>query len=103
MTFEIFQAFLIKDHADNPDVDEAPYVWAPRKIGVDKPDESIRTWANQRQFGTCVFLKEDRCIIHAVKPYECRKAFACNFKSGLRDRIEEMYREAKYPLGERSN
>jgi len=25
--------------------------------------------------GQCVFLKKDRCLIHPVKPYECKMAF----------------------------
>ena len=101
MSFEIFQAFLIKDHCSNQEVDDAPFVWSPRKIGVDKPEDSIRTEVGQRLTGRCVFLKEGRCIIHPVKPYECRKVFACNFKSGTRDEIEQLYIKAGAPLGMR--
>lgn len=27
---------------------------------------------------TCVFFEQGKCLIHDVKPYECRKVFGCD-------------------------
>jgi Fe-S-cluster containining protein len=99
--FEDFaKQFLIKDHASNPDVDNAPYVWTPRKS--DDGTGDIRPHHRQGTPGTCVFLKNDRCEIHAFKPYECRIAIPCQpetIRFSTRDDIEDMYLQQGAPLG----
>lgn len=92
---------LIKDHCSSQIAKNAPYVWAPRKRGVDIVSDEIRKPKEQWTEGDCIFLFEDRCSIYPVRPFECRKAFACDFKEGARDKIENMYIEAGAPLGMR--
>lgn len=99
---EFEKRFLIKDHASNQAASDAPYVYSPRKPEVDKPDETIRSAWRQGCHGDCVFLKEDRCSIHPVKPFECRKVFACdNNDRFIRDQIETKWIEVGAPLGMR--
>jgi hypothetical protein len=101
MDFETdFKKFIVKDHCDNPHAGNAPYVWAPRKVGDDGPSE-IRTHLEQQLPGVCVFLKDERCLIHLAKPYECRHSFACDWRYGEREVIERKYIEAGAPLGMR--
>lgn len=99
--FEQFsRQFLIKDSCSNWGAPDAPWVWSPRKAS-DGPDEH-RTYRSQRTNGTCVFLENDRCRIHAVKPYECRAVLACDrSQGGFRDGIEQAYLFAGAPLGMR--
>ena len=56
-------------------------ILAPRS----KPDSS-----------ECIFLTRDkRCLIHPVKPYECRKVFGCeaaNRHKNIRDIIARRWR-----------
>ncbi len=102
MDFEEFKKFLIKDHCDNPSAPRAPYIYAPRKVGVDLPNQEIRTRENQKKKGPCVFLKNNRCSIHQAKPYECREVFACDYKGyHLRDVLESMWIVDQAPLGMR--
>jgi len=100
MSFDDFKKYLIKDSCSSWSVDEAPYVYSPRK-DTDNPKHETRLSGYQRQTGRCVFLENERCKIHEVKPYECKNAFACNFTRGMRDKIEQKYRDAGYPLGDR--
>lgn len=102
MPFEKFaEKYLIKDHCSNQSASRAPYVWSPRKIGADLPTDKIRPAHTQEIQGTCVFLKDDRCSIHKVKPYECAKTMGCDFKWGVRDDIENAYLKEDAPLGMR--
>ncbi len=98
---EFVNDYLILDHASNPKVGMAPYVYAPRKRGVDSVNDKIRSHINQRRPGRCVFLINNRCEIHAVKPFECRKAVPCEGVAGFRDNIERYYLNAGAPLGMR--
>lgn len=99
--FEEFKKNLIMDHCDNQDVDDAPYVWVPRRVGVDLPEEEIKSSSKQPIGGHCVFLKNDRCSIHAVKPFECKKSSCETGDFRLRDRVERKWMDAGYPLGKR--
>jgi hypothetical protein len=102
MDFEEFAVlYLIKDHCDNANAEDAPYVWSPRK-SIDG-EEKIRLWANQWRRGTCIFLKEFRCSIHEVKPFECKNSYSCkgNKIYHIRDKIEQQYIDAGAPLGMR--
>lgn len=98
--FEEFKKALVVDHCSAPYAKNAPYVWSPRKEKVDEGIQ-IRTGYHQRMTGKCVFLKDMKCLIHPVKPYECRVVMGCDFKHGVRDKIEQMYIEAGAPLGMR--
>lgn len=42
---------------------------------VEEMHCKVVTWFPR---GTCVFLKEDRCSIHPVKPFECKMTVCCN-------------------------
>lgn len=109
MPFKEFrEKYLILDHASNQELDDAPYVWAPRKHGVDEPHQRIRTPANQHKEGPCVFLANNRCSIHEAKPQECRTVLACEWVPWFlaakeRNDVESTYMEAGYPLGRRIN
>jgi len=58
------------------------YVWRPRRItgdeGLGGNRISVASWGSAFNEGTCVFLKEGRCSIHAVKPWECRQTMCCD-------------------------
>lgn len=103
---ELKQKFLIKDHC-SPGFGDAPYVYTPRKI--HEPDRFvIKTADQQATKGKCIFLNDhNKCSIHEVKPYECQAAFGCEKHDikinsfGIRDKIEQAYRDAEYPLGRR--
>lgn len=56
--FEEFKNNLAIDHASNHEVNDAPYIYTPKKIGVDREGTQIRTYAEQERKGICVFLKE---------------------------------------------
>lgn len=51
-------------------------------LGINTPllvaeyleDGGRETWRPRLTPDGCVFLKDQRCTIHAVKPYECREA-----------------------------
>lgn len=90
--------FLIMDHCDNHSAPDAPYVWSPRKLS-DGEGSRYRSWMAQRTEGTCVFLKDDLCSIHEVKPYECRETMACDLRRGIRDEVEQAWIAAGVPLG----
>jgi Fe-S-cluster containining protein len=100
---EFKEKFLVKDHCDNHAAEDAPYVYAPRKVGVDRPGFIRRAGSEQRIQGKCVFLENSRCSIHPVKPYECREAYACQLRYGLRDEVEKKWIEAGAPLGMRGD
>lgn len=72
ITREQLEEKLIKNYQ----YDENLLVLQPRKVGSD-PDEKIASDHYTNTKGTCVFLKNDRCIINEVKPYECREALLC--------------------------
>lgn len=105
LPFEIFkQNYLIIDSASNKMVNNAPYVWSPRKE-FETTDKLERT--NYR-YDRCVFLtNKNRCLIHKVKPKECKITLCCaeEPKSGdtPRDIIENEYLAAGAPLGMRPN
>lgn len=100
VSFEEFKKQIILDSCDNWKIDDAAYVWAPRKVGVDRPEDETRSWLSQRTPGRCVFLTEDeRCSIHAAKPFECRYTLVCDWKGGNRMATEQTYMDAGNPLG----
>lgn len=104
MDFEIFKnKFLVIDHCDDHQAEDAPYVYAPRKVDVDSEGCSIRTYAEQSMRSKCIFLTEDnKCSIHSTKPYECKHTFMCRPGGWwLRDEIEKLWIEAGAPLGMR--
>lgn len=98
--FDEFKKKLIKDHASNPRAPDAPYIYSPRKSCDDAHE--VRFIGSQRAHGACVFLIDNKCSIHAVKPYECSVIKACDYQHhGIRDKIEESWIEAGAPLGMR--
>jgi len=48
--------------------------------------------------GICVFLKNNRCSIHPVKPMECRRAIPCEGTDSTRQEIAERWESAGNPL-----
>lgn len=101
--FGKFEAeFLVIDHCSDENAPDAPLVYAPKKIGVDPEGIlSERTYRRKAQRGQCIFLKDDRCSIHAAKPFECRNVLACDWKHGTRDEVEALWIKAGAPLGMR--
>lgn len=97
--FEEFKkTHIIKTSCDNPYLNDAPFVWAPRKPDVD--GDSLERNQNQKvTHGSCVFFKEGKCQIHPVKPHECRIVMACDYKRGSRDITERKWMNAGYPMG----
>lgn len=49
------------------------YVYAPRRQGVDEA-RTTASYGSAWRRSPCVFLKNNRCTIHPVKPMECRLA-----------------------------
>jgi hypothetical protein len=102
--YEEFKSkLLIRDSCGDWCAGEAPYVFSPRKTWGDEIESGeIRNSRQQQRRGTCVFLKDDRCQIHPVKPYECVKAFACNYNShDVRGDLELRWIKEGAPLGMR--
>lgn len=100
--FEEFKKSLIKDSCDNEYAEDAPYVWAPRKVGEDQAEET-RDLNMKARRGHCVFLVSERCRIHEAKPYECARAYGCRpGERQIRDGLEKMWIAAGAELGMRS-
>lgn len=100
---EFVDKYLVKD-ACADGFGSAPYIYAPRKVrhGDDLEAGGVRTSEMKSLEAPCVFLKEDRCQIHAAKPFECRKAYLCRpYSGGSRDEIELRWKAAGAPLGMR--
>lgn len=74
-----FKKQLIKTYHWSPETD--PLIWMPRKTdtypGLELADDDFTN-----ETGTCVFLKDDRCSIHPVKPWCCRIALLCKGNYG---------------------
>lgn len=100
--FDVFaKQYLIKDAASNPYVEDAPWIWTPRKAS-DKPEDEERTYYSQREQADCVFLVAGKCSIHEVKPFECASVRSCEkVDRGMRNDIEDKWMAAGAPLGER--
>lgn len=80
MDFESFKAkYLVVDYWlgeewSGGDID----VLAPRKLDGVTPEGCPRVgFMYPFSAAPCIFLKDDRCSIHAAKPHECRQALAC--------------------------
>lgn len=74
------------------DLDD-PLIWQPRKVCSD-PNMDIAEDEYTNTPGTCVFLKNDRCEIHPVKPYGCRDSLLCEKQVDHWSEINAMYRKA---------
>jgi Fe-S-cluster containining protein len=97
--WEEFKAkFLMIDYWCAEDSnDQTIYYYAPRKTN-DEPGMRVASWAYAFQAGPCVFLENDRCKIHAAKPFECREAMICGgFKNHKKQAIGD-WRKAENPL-----
>lgn len=66
---ELFEKYLGVDWWVNLNDSGDVFLLSPATVDMTPGQEFPR---NPR--GTCVFLKDDRCTIHPVKPYECRIA-----------------------------
>ena len=74
-------------------------VWSPRKDYQPKGGQDA-LWADAFKKGRCVFLDEnDRCKIHAAKPYACREALLCEDPRDRRKEVSDKWIEAGEPLG----
>ena len=51
------------------------FVYPARVGGYNNTRE---TWGYPLGRSDCMFLENDRCRIHPVKPYECRESFGCS-------------------------
>lgn len=91
-----FRKQLIVDYwvsTTGPDI----LAYSPRKIGVDD-GKYLASWSWAFTAAKCVFLKDGKCSIHAVKPYECRHAMPCEGSQGLRLQIADKWKQAGNPL-----
>jgi Fe-S-cluster containining protein len=88
--WEFFRKRLVLDYWQYRPTD--PYVYAPRKKGEER---HIRSTAETNTVGVCTFLENDRCQIHAAKPFECRSAMLCEKAENVRKEISEMWRNQK--------
>ena len=89
---ELFKDYLIVNYYDNSsDWDRTTYVLQPAIKPYEDSSRNHR-WhtgiVNGWPWGECVFLENDRCGIHAVKPFECKHAMCCNSKDT--DRITHL-------------
>ena len=91
-TMEEFSKNLITDYWGCEKTGKVLYVTAPRKVGVDA-DRSVASWEYPFVKAPCVFLKNGRCSIHAVKPRECRDAMICKKTFGSREAIAREWEE----------
>lgn len=86
------------------------YVLAPYKVFdkiPDRPEISayyqrpdrgtgrLVDWGYPFRTGRCIFLENDRCRIHPVKPYECRNTLSCVETNGknIREEIAERWKD----------
>jgi len=101
MDFEAFKSqYLIREFWVG-----GAYVYAPRKTTQPEGFQTAR-WSDAFRPAPCIFLTpENRCMIHAAKPKECRDTI-CNCcgdqnTSGLREEIQALYMQAGDPLNEK--
>jgi Fe-S-cluster containining protein len=67
----VFKRHLIVDWWQGGGLDDKDiFVLAPAIVGEDAGG-----MMPYNPKGTCVFLKEDRCLVHDAKPFECRELF----------------------------
>lgn len=93
--FEEFESkYLIQDFW----VDGA-YVYAPRKVGVEQ-DSPVASYGYAFKPAPCIFLKDNKCSIHPVKPFECKVSFGCGGMRGgnPRQKISDMWMKEGNPL-----
>lgn len=92
---EFFDQYLVLDWWYRPsDSAERFAVLSPGKL-----DEhgGIASFGFVNSLGTCIFLKDDRCSIHPVKPQECRSAHhSRNRKSRREEGRRQHYEVAKF-------
>lgn len=69
---------LAVDFFDAPE--DGPLVLSPNIVGSES--KGIPFYPR----GVCVFLKEGRCSIHAIKPFECRQALHTDSPAAVRAR-----------------
>jgi Fe-S-cluster containining protein len=54
------------------------------------------SWSSAFELGTCAFLENGRCSIHAVKPEECLRTFHDETPTDLRESIFRKWNDPKY-------
>jgi len=72
--------------------------------GRDYPLEDGFLFGASRRLGACLLYKNERCIIHELKPRECRMTFGSGCKTasgGGRSERERIMREWKKPAAMR--
>lgn len=92
--FEEFKSkYLIKDFWV-----AGAHVYAPRKVGVEQ-DQEVASYRYAFESAPCIFLKDNKCSIHPVKPLECKVSFGCK-KEGVspRRKISNMWMKEGNPL-----
>lgn len=78
---ELKNQYLIRDFfTDSRGEDKL--IWRPVKISDidDKPLEQPGTkasWGYAFTQANCIFLKEGKCSIHSVKPFDCKTSMGC--------------------------
>lgn len=71
------------------DIDDKHITFAyPARKGYEGTRE---TWGYPLAKGDCIFLKKGKCVIHPVKPFECKHGFGCEkHKKGYIPRTEVL-------------
>lgn len=88
--FGQFKQRLIKNYWRDEETD--PMVWQPRKVGTE---EEVASDRYTRTPGRCTFLTaNDRCEIHAAKPYECRQAVLCEKNIDVWPEVNRVWKES---------
>lgn len=79
------------------------YSYAPKKETVEH-SSMYASYEYPFKADRCVFLENDLCKIHDVKPFECRKAIVCgNLNPYIREHIGLMWEEVGNPLAPYNN
>ncbi len=64
---EFFDQFLAVDYYCKTSDDDAKFVLSPTNV-TSPPGEMFPFYPE----GQCIFLKDEKCSIHSVKPFECK-------------------------------
>ena len=67
---ELFKRYLSVDFwmADGIDIEEDVFVLSPATIDGSQG----QVFSADNRYGQCVFFQNGQCVIHAVKPFECK-------------------------------
>lgn len=95
MPFEEFKKeYLIQEYWVGDAEHGNIYILSPRKTWQPKGFERA-AYSDAFTVGTCIFLENDLCKIHAEKPFECKQALGCDtkpYKNTCREKISNIWK-----------